>query len=126
MDEIDKSVDGFEPLMGDEIVEGIRKIVKKVYRQMRWRQRYQHWKERIFRLYIRNVVLPNKKKFLKKIYHFKDKPMRRRIHDIYLGYGYFLRYYSDGTHELFYDPNLTGSFPFGLAKDYNDQGFPIF
>ncbi len=57
-----------------------------------------------------------------------DKPKRRpygKIHETYLGYGYFFIEYRDGTKELVFDPNMT-SIPLGKFARFTDKGFPIY
>lgn len=107
----------------EEITEEITRIVKQWYRTTRWLKRLQHYREKIFRLYIRSVVLPNKRR--KKTSRNLVLIRRNLRQQIYLGYGYFLVISSDGSKTLKFLPGLSHH-KLGQFREFTHNGFPIY
>lgn len=55
----------------------------------------------------------------------KRRRGRHPVSQCYLGYGYYMVFFNDGSQELHYDPKLA-TFPLGSADEYDEQGWPVF
>jgi len=61
-------------------------------------------------------------------HHWDDKKPRRiprPISRCYIGYGYVLIHFDDGSRELRYEPFSTSRLPLGRIPKFTDDGYPI-